>query len=109
MHFVLDKEYKRSESNIEISVFKMNCLKDNLESWREANKMVHWNEEDLKHWIQELVKSKDLRPELLPYLEDEIDFDREYFYARVKGKLLNIQCCFANTFCPPVFKLMNII
>ena len=88
MHFVLDKEYKRREPEYKSHYFKMNCLKDNLESWREANKMVHWNEEDLKHWIQGLVKSGDLRPKLLPHLEDEIDFDREDFYARVKGKSL---------------------
>ena len=68
----------------------MNCLKDNLESWREANKMVHWNAEDLKQWIQGLGKSRDtdFSPELLAALEDEIDQGHEDFYARVKGKSL---------------------
>ena len=66
----------------------MNCLKDNLESWREANKMVHWNAEDLKQWIQGLVESGDLRPKLLSLLEEEIDQGHEDFYARIKGKSL---------------------
>ena len=67
---------------------KMNCLKDTLESWREANKMIHWNAEDLKQWIRGLVASNDLREKLLVYLEDEIDLDHGDFYARVKGKSL---------------------
>ena len=66
----------------------MNCLKDTLESWREANKMIYWNAEDLKQWIQGLVDSKDLREKLLDYLEEEIDLDHADFYARVKGKSL---------------------
>lgn len=62
----------------------MNCLKDTLESWREANKMVHWHAEDLKQWVRGLVQSKHLREELLVLLQKEIDLGHEDFYARVK-------------------------
>ena len=71
-----------------IIYLKMNCLKDTLESWREANKMIYWDADDLKHWIQELAKSHQFSEKLLLQLEGEIDDGHEDFYARVKGKSL---------------------
>jgi len=57
---------------------------DTLESWREANKMIYWDADDLKHWIQELAKSHQFSEKLLLQLEGEIDDGHEDFYARVK-------------------------